>query len=152
MDMSDNFDYFYKKFISSSEWKKMRLEFIEGNHNTDTDRSCDNPLFCYMCDCCGWNWSKEEIEVHHKHYHKPFGQETREDVLVVCKDCHPKMDRIRAQQGQERSQSALESAVYDSGFETWITKRYGEGAIEYYCDDELEHERFQNFLERNQGW
>ena len=51
--MYDNFDYLYKKFISSSEWKKMRLVFIEGNYNIDSDRSCENPLFCYRCDCCG---------------------------------------------------------------------------------------------------
>lgn len=148
--MYDNFDYLYKKFISSSEWKKMRLVFIEGNYNIDSDRACENPLFCYRCDCCGWNWPKEEMEVHHKHYHRPFGQETREDVLVVCKYCHPKMDKMRAQQGREENQAALNFAIYTSGFETWIAKRYGKDAIECYWDDELEHQRFQDFLDRNQ--
>lgn len=146
--MLNYFEFFYKKFISSPEGKNIRLKFIDGNYNTDQNRSCENQLFCYMCDCCGWNWPKEEIEVHHKHYHKPFGQETRKNVLVVCKACHLKMDKIRAEQGKERRQAALESAVYDSGFKTWITKRYGEGAIECYEDDELEHERFQEFLDR----
>lgn len=148
--MSDDFDFFYKKFLSSHLWKKMRLEFIEGNHNTDPDRSCDNPLFCYTCDHCGWNWPTEDMQVHHKHYHKPFGKETRKDVLVVCKDCHQKMDVIRARQGRERSQAALASARYDSGFETWITKRYGEDAIHDYWDSEVEQEKFQQFIERNE--
>jgi len=148
--MDDKFYSKYNKYISSSRWKKMRSKFINNNNTTEPGGLFDNPISCYRCDNCGLNWPKEMMEVHHTHYRKPFGEETRDDVLVVCKKCHPKVDEIRAQQGRARGQAALDEAIYYSGFETWITKRYGEDAIDDYRDSEIEHERFQDFLERNE--
>lgn len=126
----------------------MRSDFIESNYNLDLERSNENYELCYRCDGCGWNFYKRDMEVHHKHYHKPFGQETREDVLILCKGCHEKYDKIRAKEGKDRSNKALSAVIYNSGYRTWIIKRYGESAMEYYYGDELEHERFQDFLNR----
>lgn len=150
--MSDDFDYFYKKYLSSSLWKKKRLGFLEGNRNEEMDRSCGDPSRCYLCDYCGWNWRIEEMEVHHNHYHFTFGEEGREDVMVVCEGCHPKADRERAQRGEERSRIALETARYNKGFESWIRQRYGEDMMDYYYDDEHEHELFQDLIDRKQDW
>lgn len=41
----------------------------------------------YKCDCCQKLWPRTEMEVHHKHY-GTLGNENREDVLVLCQDCH----------------------------------------------------------------
>ena len=60
--------------------------------------------------------------------------------MVVCEGCHPKAYMERAQRGEEKSRMALGSAIYSSGFETWITKRYGEDMMHYYYDNEREHE------------
>lgn len=146
--MSGDWEYFYKKYLSSSLWKKKRHGFIEGNRNDNEERSCGDLSRCYLCDYCGWNWRIDEMEVHHSHYHFIFGREDRKDVMVVCQGCHPKADRERAQRGEERSHMALEAAIYNSGYETWITKRYGKDAIHDYYDSEIEHERFQQFRER----
>ena len=141
----------YEAYICSSEWKRKRMEFILENETTETRSRFDDIDSRYLCDVCEWNWRIDELEVHHVHY-RTLKRERRQDVLVVCKKCHQKEDTKRAAQGKVRSQKALENAIYDSGFETWITKRYGEGAIDDYYDSEIEHERFQEFLERNKEW
>ena len=127
------------------------MEFILGNETSEKRARFDDPASRFLCDVCEWNWRTDELRVHHLHYHT-LKRERRQDVFVVCEECHGKEDMKRAERGQERSFIALESARYDAGFETWITKRHGEGAIEGYHDDEFEHERFQNFLERNERW
>lgn len=142
------FEEEYKKFISSQEWKKLRNRFIDSNYDTDRFASCDNPENCYRCDCCGWNFPKSEIQVHHKHYHKAFGKETRKDVMVLCKQCHEKQDSIRFKKGRERSESAFNDAVYMRRFTGWLLKKYGEDYINFYIDDDYEHELFQQFLKR----
>lgn len=141
----------YDDYIRSLEWKKKRMEFIHGNETSEKRSRFDDPESRFLCDICGWNWRTDEIQVHHLHYHT-LKREQRQDVLVVFEECHGNEDVKRAERGRERSFIARESARYDAGFETWITKRYGDGAIEYYHDDELEHERFQDFLDRNEGW
>jgi hypothetical protein len=129
----------YDAYIRSPEWKRKRTEFILSNETTDKISRFDDPDSRYLCDRCEWNWRIDELEVHHLHY-RTLKRERRRDVLVVCKECHEKEDIKRAVLGKERSRMALEEAIYDSGFETWVAKRYGEGAIEYYCADEHEHE------------
>jgi len=69
----------------------MRIEFIKSNFNNDKFRSCEIKENCYSCDGCGWNFPAHKLEVHHKHYHKLFGHETREDVMVLCSECHKNM-------------------------------------------------------------
>lgn len=137
----------YKQYISSHLWRKKRKEFIETNHDTDQFRSCGDPNNCYRCDCCGWNFPINMIEVHHKHYHMQFGYETRKDVMVLCHNCHKEQDKIRERQGIERSRNALHEAIYMNRFIGWLRYKYGEDNINYYIDDDIEHELFQQFLE-----
>lgn len=141
----------YDVYIRSAEWKRKRMGFILGNVTTERRSRFEDADSKYLCDVCEWEWRIEELEVHHLHY-RTLKRERREDVLVVCKKCHDEKDIERAMQGKERSKAALARAKYRSGFETWITKRHGEGAIEDYWDDEYEHELFQDFIEDNKEW
>ena len=63
--MNDN----YKAYLRSEEWKEKRKQFLE-----DTN---------YECEECG----KRATQVHHLNY-DCLGEEEREDVEVLCNDCH----------------------------------------------------------------
>lgn len=60
----------YKAYLRSSEWRERRKEFIEEVNGE--------------CEDCG---SKKNIQVHHLNYDN-IGDETEDDVEVLCKDCH----------------------------------------------------------------
>jgi hypothetical protein len=72
----------WKKYISSNHWRKFRDALLN-------DPDC-------VCEICGkrrWSFYKKTGErkkkpdalfnVHHKHY-KHLGEESREDVMVLC--------------------------------------------------------------------
>lgn len=62
-------------------------------------------------------------------------REKPEDLEVLCKICHQEADRERE-----------EESWYDSAFDTYMTKKYGEG-YEYFngCEEE-----FDDWLSRQQ--
>lgn len=84
----------------------------------------------YRCERCG---SGGQLDVHHLNYSSLY-DERMEDLMVVCRSCHYSADRSRE---------------YDSGYSTWLEKRYGDNA--WMCDDEVEMARFDDWLD-SQGW
>ena len=59
----------YQSYLRSVEWKEKRKEFLEDAG--------------YCCERCG----EYANVVHHKHYNS-IGNEERDDVEVLCKECH----------------------------------------------------------------
>jgi len=41
------------------------------------------------CELCG---ARENLEAHHKHYFT-FGFERREDIMILCHECHMELHR-----------------------------------------------------------
>lgn len=60
----------YRAYLRSPEWRARRLEFLE-----DAE---------YQCQECG---SNKKLQVHHLSYDN-LGDETEDDVEVLCKECH----------------------------------------------------------------
>ena len=60
----------YIAYLRSDEWKEKRKEFLE--------------LANYQCQECG---KTKTLEVHHLNYSN-VGDESDEDVEVLCADCH----------------------------------------------------------------
>lgn len=50
----------------------------------------------YTCEKCGADGSWLHLEVHHKNYDR-LGHELDDDLLIVCRDCHPKADAERVE-------------------------------------------------------
>ena len=60
----------YLAYLKSPEWREKRKEFIDLANNE--------------CQECGCN---EHLQVHHLNYDN-IGDETEDDVEVLCKECH----------------------------------------------------------------
>lgn len=69
----------YDEYMKSDKWKrrKARLYAKRG----------------HVCEMCGATWP---LEVHHKDYTR-LGHEIDDDLLIVCRDCHPKADAERVE-------------------------------------------------------
>lgn len=65
----------YVKYIKSEAWISKSRKWRKETPN---------------CELCG---SDQRLECHHKHY-KTLGKETREDILVVCHQCHCKLHNV----------------------------------------------------------
>lgn len=59
----------YKEYLQSNDWKDKRLEFLEEED--------------YECERCG----SYANQVHHLNYEN-VGDEEKEDVEVLCWNCH----------------------------------------------------------------
>ena len=59
----------YLAYLRSPEWRERRKEFLEEEN--------------YECEECG----EKATQVHHLNYNS-LGEEEREDVEVLCKECH----------------------------------------------------------------
>lgn len=73
----------YKDYIKSPLWKRVRMQAIRGAHN--------------RCEHCHKTPPQVKwLEVNHKHYRKPFGQERwPDDLEALCPPCHKKADNAR---------------------------------------------------------
>jgi len=60
----------YLSYLKTDAWKEKRKEFLE--------------LANYECQECG---STENLQIHHLNYEN-IGEETEDDVEVLCKECH----------------------------------------------------------------
>ena len=60
----------YRAYLASGYWREKRKEFLEEVN--------------YECEECG---ETEGLQVHHLNY-DCIGEEEKEDVLVLCKECH----------------------------------------------------------------
>jgi hypothetical protein len=86
----------YTEYIQSRKWaeRKRRLFRKRG----------------YACEMCG---AHGPVEVHHKDYTR-LGHELDEDLLIVCKACHPKADAERAELEARRvSQAGMRWATLE---------------------------------------
>ncbi len=94
----------------------------------------------YRCAHCGYGgYSSATLEVHHLTYEN-FGRENMKDLVVLCKPCHELADKKRVYDREARG----ELARYESAYDTYMTKKYGE---EYYYDDTYEkREEFDKWL------
>lgn len=68
----DNRDY--EDYLESGTWKDKKTSKIE------------NVGSC--CQKCGSEIQRSSLHLHHKHYEKEFGEETDEDLMLVCEKCH----------------------------------------------------------------
>ena len=66
----------YKEFLNSTLWKEKRQWIIE-----------QAKFKCERCGCF------ENLQVHHLNYIN-VGNEGKEDVIVLCKDCHKKEHEV----------------------------------------------------------
>lgn len=67
---------FYLQYIKSKEWREFRQIALK-HYN-------------YCCAACN---AKENLEVHHIHY-ETLGNESVEDVQILCENCHKKLHDI----------------------------------------------------------
>jgi len=133
--------YAYERYISSKEWENKRDYLIEKTYSTEYPELSEH-RGNYRCQKCLWFFQKNQLEVHHLHYER-LGNEREEDLLVVCERCHKKLDKIRAREGRQRSDDALDNAR----FYGWASAKYGED-WESWCDIERLAEEFDEWAER----
>jgi 5-methylcytosine-specific restriction endonuclease McrA len=67
------------------------------------------------CQCCGAN--TVVLEVHHLHY-RTLGNEAFSDVVVCCKPCHIKQDKLR----EEREQND----AYHRNVDRFARRKFGD--------------------------
>lgn len=67
--MKDIMEENYKAYLRSAHWRERRKEFLEEEN--------------YVCEDCGGVAN----QVHHLNY-DCLGEEERDDVAVLCKECH----------------------------------------------------------------
>lgn len=99
-------------YMRTAKWKKLRKAKLEQTRG--------------QCERCG-SWIGKK-EVHHKDKtYERLGNERLEDLMVVCAHhCHEMEDERRAIEAKRRSASALDTAIFYSGLDTYMTKKYGE--------------------------
>ena len=85
-------------------------------------------LLGYKCRICG---RTENLQVHHIDYSNLYSESVF-DVTILCILCHKNAD-IRRE--------------IETGFDTWLTKRYGEDAY-IYGDDEREWDEFIDYISK----
>lgn len=67
----------YQEYLQSEHWRTLRAETIASAK--------------FACELCGTK--QPPINVHHKSYSR-LGCERREDLQVLCRDCHKKLHNI----------------------------------------------------------
>ncbi len=82
----------------------------------------------------------DKLELHHKHY-DTLGDESDEDVEILCEFCHKKADRQRA--------SHMRKRLYNKRMNAWASKRYGEMWELWKDEDEVE-QQFDEWIERRE--
>jgi 5-methylcytosine-specific restriction endonuclease McrA len=117
----------YDQYINSAQWRNISalMKKIAGNK------------------CAHCRRSSSKLEVHHLTY-KRFGHERMTDLVVLCESCHETADKKRVAEREARGRKARYNAAYD----TYMTKKYGEG---YDADFYLTydgHEKFAEWLEK----
>lgn len=105
---SDYYDY--RTYIRSPEWRKKRERAFK--------------ILGRKCQKCG---KTKNLRVHHKHYETLY-HESAEDVEIVCTDCHPMQDEIRADK---------------KGYSTWLHSKYGDAAP--YIEGDYGYDKFQSW-------
>ena len=74
----------YTSYLASPEWREVRLRALNG-----AGWRCER---CHARARLDVPW----LEVNHKHYRRPFGQERwPADLEALCPSCHRTADRVR---------------------------------------------------------
>src|SRR6266581_4708000 len=97
-------------YMKTAKWKKKRKAKLD-----QAGRRCEQ---------CGSVTGG--MDVHHKTYDR-LGNERLEDLVVLCVRCHEIEDEHRAAEAKKRSANALDDAIFESGLDTYATKKYGDG-------------------------
>ncbi|WP_027368955.1 HNH endonuclease [Desulfocurvibacter africanus] len=122
----------YEAYLASPEWKKFREKALENNFYFGK----------YHCQRCGWDFPRDKLEIHHKHY-RTLGRERLEDVLALCRHCHAIEDSNRA----EESRRYAAEQLYDARLFGWAAAIYGEDNVWKY-DPSILAEEFEDWLDR----
>ena len=85
----------YQKFMRSAKWKtiKKNLFSIRGK----------------QCEICG----NKTVQVHHKHYNKPWGEELPEDLIILCGKHHQKAHGIIKEYPKETEVRELHEELHN---------------------------------------
>lgn len=110
----------YQLYIQSPEWKQIRSRKIT---------ACGS-----VCEIC--NKFCSSLQVHHLHY-RTVGEERNEDLMVVCKNCHPQVD--------EERRKRMANQADNNAYETFCMKKYGAvldspSAYEDFCQWQISKE------------
>jgi 5-methylcytosine-specific restriction endonuclease McrA len=115
----------YRNYLASSKWQVIRQRALRGARG--------------RCEHCkknvlevGW------LEVNHKHYRTPFGQEQwPRDMEALCHSCHRKADAARQKRNRLRRRSTLSQiiawfvrlafALFNVGAIFWMAHQLGFG-------------------------
>lgn len=94
-------------YMRTAKWKKIRKAKLDQTRG--------------QCEKCG-SWMGRK-DVHHKTYNR-LGHERLEDLIVLCTHCHEIEDERRAADAKRRAEEALGDAIFESGLDTFATKKY----------------------------
>lgn len=113
----------YRAYLESDAWKRFRVKAIKATAS--------------RCERCGaWKFD-HELQVHHLHY-KTLGNESLEDVEVLCLACHEQADKQRQSQTRNRN--------WNARLNGWASKRYGDDWADTMDVDAVEDE-FRDWLD-----
>ncbi len=82
---------FYYKYLRSRKWQRKRRMIIRKFKT------------CVLCD------SDKRLEVHHRHY-RNLGNETVEDLTLLCHDCHSRYHAYKKSLKKTHSRTACRTA------------------------------------------
>lgn len=97
------FEVKYKRVLSSSRWKKLKLEAMKE--------------FGEVCWSCGISKYSRKLELHHINY-KNLGKETLDDVSLLCDKCHRKEDAKREMRTNARQSANAFNNLFRKAWET----------------------------------
>ncbi len=113
----------YRRRLSSADWKRLRAELIS-----------EQLGFCARCN----RYRLDSLELHHLHY-KTLGHETKADLELLCRECHPFADSERFQRmSMERRRRVLAWATAQAVVEyrepDWWLKCSWDDVVEEFYD------------------
>lgn len=119
----------YKAALQSKRWKLLRRIHISEN-----DGKC--------AQCNSAPLANETLELHHLTYER-IGKEKFSDVILLCRCCHERADKIR----ERKSKCERDSKLYNARLDGWARKVYGDDWTESH-DPEAVADIFDRWLER----
>lgn len=83
----------YKRYLKTHHWQQLRQQALDRANG--------------KCEMCGYiPWKKGVLQVHHKTYIN-VGNESLDDLIVVCARCHMELHNI---QGKRRASNVRSGA------------------------------------------
>ncbi len=96
-----------KNIYNNKHWREFRQAILEDKETT-----------CFLCNKKKWRWqprkkdwkSNGRFHLHHLHY-DTVGQETLEDVVVLCASCHDILHSITKRRSDSSFITELQQVV-----------------------------------------